>query len=441
MFSLSNPTDQPADILATFYYADGSGKYTLPVHLEAQASAMIDMAMLIAEHKPDSDGNVIPSNVQEGSAQFASAKGRNDTITLVIAGGIYNVVDATCGLSCINCCGDSNFGVSPNPIYCPIGGSMQCGVTTVDCQGYSVFPSSWSSSNTAVMTVNSSGVLTGVSVGSANITAIYSFAPVYTGQICGGQNCPTGSPQPSAPGDTTPRIDSISPAQGLKGATVTSVAISGQGFGTNPLVNTVQGITPSVQSASDTQITANFAISPTSPVTGNSNVTVTNQAANQVSNGVNFYIQVPGYLFSPSATQTSTPPLCIQENGAGYFLDVSYYVADANNSSRISQSGMAPGENLSDGTGWHDAFATPTTTRSDGSFDDTPRGTCYAPAPNPPTHFCGTGQPQSFRVTANNTVFSITTNTTSRTCTDGIKLVIQGNPSTQNKTYTFGNTQ
>ena len=150
--------------------------------------------------------------------------------------------------------------------------------------------------------------------------------------------------------------------------------------------------------------------------------------------GVN--IQVPKYFFSPSAVHVATPPVCVQEGATGYFLDVSYYVADST-SVRVSLSGMAPGENLGDGTGWHDAFATPPTTRSDGSFDDTPNGSCYVT----PLHHCETISPQSFRLTSGGTVFSIATNTTRRTCTDGISIVLQGNPAAQNKTYTFGNVQ
>src|SRR5713226_1892399 len=200
MFTLWNPTDAPQDILVTFHYGDGSGQYKLPVHLGPQASTTIDMAMLIAENKPDPDGNVIPSNIREGSAEFASPKGRTETITLVIAAGIYNVSTATCGGGCINCCGDSNFGISPNPILCPIGETMPCSSTAVDCHGYSVFPSSWSSSNTAVMTVNSSGQVTGVAVGSATITATFLSATVYTGQMYGGNGCPTASPAPTDPG-------------------------------------------------------------------------------------------------------------------------------------------------------------------------------------------------------------------------------------------------
>ncbi len=147
-------------------------------------------------------------------------------------------------------------------------------------------------------------------------------------------------------------------------------------------------------------------------------------------------VQRPTYFFSPSAVHVATPPVCVQEGATGYFLDVSYYVADST-SVRVSQSGMAPGENLGDGTGWHDAFATPPTTRSDGSFDDTPNGSCYVT----PVHHCETISPQSFRLTSGGTVFPIATNTTRRTCTDGISIVLQGNPAAQNKTYTFGNVQ
>ena len=41
MFTLFNPTNAPQNVVATFYYADGSGRYVLPVHLDPQASTMI----------------------------------------------------------------------------------------------------------------------------------------------------------------------------------------------------------------------------------------------------------------------------------------------------------------------------------------------------------------------------------------------------------------
>ncbi len=156
---------------------------------------MIDMAMLIAELKPDANGNIIPPSVREGSASFASAKGASTSMTVVISGGIYNVSTATCGNTCVTCCGNSNFGVSV-PAYCPIGETMACTSSAVNCWGTTVQPS-WSSSNTSIVTIDGSGSMTGHSIGSANIVADFSQSIVYTGQICTQGTtppCPTGGP-------------------------------------------------------------------------------------------------------------------------------------------------------------------------------------------------------------------------------------------------------
>ncbi len=221
MYSLWNPTPSAQDILVTFYYGDGSGKYTVPVHLEAQASTMIDMAMLIAEIRPDANGNIIPPSVQEGSASFFSAEGKNEKITLVIAAGIYNISTATCGSDCPYCCGDSNFAISPNPILCPIGESMPCTATATDCYGGTLYPgvTSWSSSNTSVMTVNVYGNVTGVSVGQATITANFDSVPTYTGMVCY-YPCPTGSPSVSAGANATTPSQHTYPNPPLTGCRV-----------------------------------------------------------------------------------------------------------------------------------------------------------------------------------------------------------------------------
>jgi len=56
------------------------------------------------------------------------------------------------------------------------------------------------------MTVDGTGSVHGVSVGSATITAFFGNVPVYTGQYCGGNGCPTASPAPGAPAKVTPTI-------------------------------------------------------------------------------------------------------------------------------------------------------------------------------------------------------------------------------------------
>ena len=90
MYSLFNPTDRAQDFIATIYYGDGSGSYQMPVHLEAQASTMIDMMMLIGERVPDVHGNVIPPGVQQGSVVFENAKGVAQWMTLVVSSGEHH---------------------------------------------------------------------------------------------------------------------------------------------------------------------------------------------------------------------------------------------------------------------------------------------------------------------------------------------------------------
>jgi hypothetical protein len=60
---------------------------------------------------------------------------------------------------------------------------------------------SWSSSNTAVMTVDFYGNVHGVAVGYADITANFNNVVVYSGQVCEPYNCPQDSPSGSAQGN------------------------------------------------------------------------------------------------------------------------------------------------------------------------------------------------------------------------------------------------
>ena len=214
MYSLWNPTDTPQDIAATFYYGDGSGKYILPIHLEPQASAMIDMAMLIMEKKPDANGNLIPSSIQEGSAEFSSAKDRREMITLVIAGGLYNVATATCGGTCFQCCGvtvthsPANPQVYPTPFSCLPGDTVALSGSAEDCSGayYSPDTNGWTSDNTSVATVDGSGNVTCKAAGSVNINATWSNMVATTSQVCGAPSCPTFNPGSAAPAQGTVKV-------------------------------------------------------------------------------------------------------------------------------------------------------------------------------------------------------------------------------------------
>ncbi len=224
MFSLWNPTDTPQDIVATVYYGDGSGTYHLPVHLAPQASAMIDVAMLIAEKKPDADGNVIPSSIREGSASFdsgghdSSAPDGKKRVTTVIAGGLFNTANATCGMLCTYCNGYNNWIILPDLIG-PIGWTATASAHATDSYGndQTLSGGSWSSSNSGIMSVGPYGGVQGISAGQVSIDDFIPNVIVFQGNFCVSDNMPDNCPQaninPSGPGTVTPTvtIDSFEP--------------------------------------------------------------------------------------------------------------------------------------------------------------------------------------------------------------------------------------
>jgi len=211
MFSLWNPTDTPQDIVATVYYGDGSGTYHLPVHLAPQASAMIDVAMLIAEKKPDADGNVIPSSIREGSASFdsgghdSSAPDGKKRVTTVIAGGLFNTANATCGMLCTYCNGYNNWIILPDLIG-PIGWTATASAHATDSYGndQTLSGGSWSSTNSGIMSVGSYGGVQGISAGQVSIDDFIPNVIVFQGNFCVSDsmpdNCPQANITPSGPG-------------------------------------------------------------------------------------------------------------------------------------------------------------------------------------------------------------------------------------------------
>ncbi len=191
MFALWNPTDEAQDIVAIFYYGDGSGQYKLPLHLEAEGSAMIDMAQLVANGRPDADGNLFPTTVRAGSVVFQSRKGFAAPMNLSINAATFNAELGTCLQHCICCTGISSLSVTPNPCDMVVGASMSATATEKYNNGTTSNVTSsmnWSSNNTAVCTVQtkgstSPGLVHGVSAGSATISASGSFTR--PGQVCG----------------------------------------------------------------------------------------------------------------------------------------------------------------------------------------------------------------------------------------------------------------
>jgi hypothetical protein len=259
MYSLWNPTNTDQDFVVTLHYGDGSGQYVLPVHLAAQASTTIDIGMLIAMGQPDANGNLIPSYVQEGGAVVSNSKGPAEWMTVAVCAAFYNPRKATCGgVYCVMCEGFAGPEVLANPFSVAVTGTVQLHAKATFADG-TVYEfttnSSWSSSNTAVATVGAStGLVTGVSGGSAQIGAQFPFLPDVTGQQCaetGGLSCPEAVYYPVSPGSADSatisgaqqRVDGVNTASfsvTAGGDTPTSYAWSftaPQGAGNSPNVN------------------------------------------------------------------------------------------------------------------------------------------------------------------------------------------------------------
>ena len=270
MITLWNPTSAAQDIVGTLYFGAGSGKYTVAIHLAPRASATIDIAMLIAQSKPDPNGIVFPPNVREGSAQFASPDGSRAWMNLVVASATYNVTIATCGENCIYCCGDSGFGINPSAFGLALGDTMACASTAVDCNGNILEPT-WSSTSTSVMTVDGYGNVTGKSIGAADITATWYNAVMANGEQCfsGGQAfCATSSPTAQSGGSVF-GITDVNPQTVIIGTSGT-MDIGGGGLsgkGAPDVVFDGGGITASNATVvSDSEITVNFSVSCSAPI-------------------------------------------------------------------------------------------------------------------------------------------------------------------------------
>jgi hypothetical protein len=203
----------------------------------------------------------------------------------------------------------------------------------------------------------STGLVTGVSGGSAEITALMPSVVAYNGDLCGEYGepvpCPTASPDPEASGtvaDATPVINSISPDYWLVGATTTGVIISGQHFGTSPIVNfSDPAVTCAQTGASDTLITCNITVGANASG-GMVNVTVTSQGYNgsgfmpmpnggsqATSNSYAADKQIPYIL---NAVNSGTETVC---SGASCQLGITYQVLDTN-ANPINVAGMTVAE-------------------------------------------------------------------------------------------------
>ncbi|HXG65560.1 MAG TPA: Ig-like domain-containing protein, partial [Blastocatellia bacterium] len=214
---VKNVTDQPQEYVLELSYPGGA--YTLGLRtVEAGQTAVVDIRQLRDSQVADEHGQTIPVDGTSGQVHW-SLRGPEELVLI----GRAEQADLAKGLSssyaCQNCCGDSFYQGSclPNPVIGIPGSTNQFRAEEQDkdCFGnlrtpFSVSPSSWSSDNTTVATINASGLATAQGPGSANITARWTAYVRYYGGYPAA--CITNTITPGASAlCSVARIDAISP--------------------------------------------------------------------------------------------------------------------------------------------------------------------------------------------------------------------------------------
>jgi hypothetical protein len=281
MVTIWNPADEAQDLVFKLFFT--GGHYSYPVHLAARATQTLNISDLIENQTPDADGDIIPESIHEGSAKIAGSAADNQEILVAVDAGVYNVKKATCGEECWDCDGADDASVTPSPFTVTIDGSVQMQLQTTWDTGdiyYYTSEASWSGNG---VTVNSSGVASGQTAGSASVSATYD-GPVYS-TIClelpADDRCPLeedyGADATGTVNDPTPTVTGVSGSPWQAGET-TSITISGKGFGTAPTVSISgpSGSIPFTQSGtpSDTSITGSVNV-PDNSDSGSATVNVT----------------------------------------------------------------------------------------------------------------------------------------------------------------------
>ena len=268
MVTLWNPADEPQDYRFTLFFA--GGQYTLPIHLGARSTRMFNVSQIIENQTPDENGSIIPPNVHEGSAKVSGIHADNEDILVAVDAGTYNVRKATCSYYCISCDGEVLTYVVLSPFTMAKGKTNQLTFTIKTNTGsqYST-TGTWSSSNTAIATVNSgTGLTSGVGVGTSTLSAYTNSTAVYNSNYCAyDPYCPYYAyASGSGPGTVAPplSITNVSPSNLIRGASG-PMTITGSGFthypGAPSIGFTGTGIAvSSVTIVNDTTIRLNYSV-------------------------------------------------------------------------------------------------------------------------------------------------------------------------------------
>jgi hypothetical protein len=214
---IKNTSERPQQYAGHLNWTDG--QYVLGLTtIESGQTVALDIGALRNNQVGDEQGRTIPLDLARGQIRWSLVRGEVPGDLVLI--GRAEQVDLARGMSssyaCQSCCNDGFYSadVSPYSAEVEINGTVDFDAyqTDVDCYGNLVtynrsFGVSWSTSNSQIATVNSSGTATASGPGTVTITAswttVYNEEPPFP---CGGPYSPE---QPDLPDpcacDSSPR--------------------------------------------------------------------------------------------------------------------------------------------------------------------------------------------------------------------------------------------
>jgi hypothetical protein len=246
---------------------------------------MFDLSEILAVQGPDSDGNVLPAGLQEGSAEIVGIEADNQNILVALDAGIYNVRKATCYQQCTTCNGTTSYWVASSPFTVGVGSAaseqLQAQWNTGTEYDYTS-GANWGSSSPSVATVPSPGQVQGVAAGTVTVSAYISSVPIYANTCNPYAACPIyGGGGGSAPGNVPPQV-TFSPLTAVTVGGSVPVLVTFSGGATSSPVPITLSITTSSGTGSAGFAGGGSTMTITSPTT----VTVSGITASSTPNNI-----------------------------------------------------------------------------------------------------------------------------------------------------------